>query len=182
MTRLAQQAVHCPCGCDFSIIYTASICTWMDSSSLKKLIDGTGFSRKCPNCGKIYTINTDVLINSLSGMFTISSGASPDEDKEILAQHGLIDSKGEIVDDMIERLKREIKSRPSNFWNHPPSHAPRPPANLDSSINASPGPPPPPPPRLATPGDEVMDELNHIFGNKIKKDEPEEENKDKNQK
>lgn len=98
MTRIAQTEISCPCGNRFDATYYASINTFLGGEGLiERLLNGTLYNFQCKKCGKIIHLSTKIIISSISGMITISTGLDPESIREILIRRGFIDSDGNIL-------------------------------------------------------------------------------------
>jgi len=96
MTSLSRFVLNCPkCDTEFSVIYFLSLNTWMDPSSAKDFLDGKGYYFKCPSCDQNIRLVTEVLVNTLRGMFNISTNASREEKLLLYKQYGLLDENNE---------------------------------------------------------------------------------------
>ncbi|MHA1111426.1 MAG: CpXC domain-containing protein [Promethearchaeota archaeon] len=96
MTQLSHRTLNCPkCNTSFSIVYNASINTWMDPLLAKDFLEGKGYVFTCPSCNQNIRLVTTIIVNAQKGMFSISTDSSEEERKNLYQQYGLINEKGE---------------------------------------------------------------------------------------
>ena len=96
MTQLSRRTLNCPkCNTSFSIVYYASINTWMDPLLAKDFLEGKGYIFTCPSCNQNIRLVTSIIVNAQKGMFSISTDASEEERKNLYQQYGLLNENGE---------------------------------------------------------------------------------------
>lgn len=97
MTQLRQRNLGCPkCSNSFSIVYYASINTWMNPKKAQEFLEGKGYVFKCLECGQGIQLVTTIIISGRKGMFNISSDASIEERHRLFQEWGMIDEDGKI--------------------------------------------------------------------------------------
>ncbi|MHA1961273.1 MAG: CpXC domain-containing protein [Candidatus Thorarchaeota archaeon] len=90
--------VVCPnCNEQFTIIYPASICTWLNPDLVSQLLKPEGFSQKCEKCEGRIVLTGRILVNAPTGMFWIDIGLDMESRKRILLRHRVIDRDGTIL-------------------------------------------------------------------------------------
>jgi hypothetical protein len=111
MTQLSQKIIKCPnCGVENSILYYASINTFLDTDGnlISKLLDGTLNTSKCKNCGKKVRLAVDVLISAPKGMFYINPKNNIEYKKNKLQSYGVMSEKGVVLTGIVSQFK-EVK-------------------------------------------------------------------------
>ena len=101
MTRLTNTEINCPrCEQSFSVVWEASINTWLNPELIQKLLDDK-YYYNCPNCKKQIHLVTKILINCPKGMFWISNDEELVSKKRILQDYNVIDEEGKILKPII---------------------------------------------------------------------------------
>lgn len=112
MTRLSRQTLTCPkCNTSFSVVYYASINTWMNPSQAKEFLDGKGYVYNCPSCNQSIRLVYQIIINALKGMFTVSTDASKEERIAKYREFGLLENNNEFKDPQLEWLRQQLTKR-----------------------------------------------------------------------
>ena len=97
MTRLTNTEINCPrCEQSFSVVWEASINTWLNPELIQKLLDDK-YYYNCPNCKKQIHLVTKILINCPKGMFWISNDEELEIKRKILKDYNVIDEEGKII-------------------------------------------------------------------------------------
>ena len=101
MTQLQQRNLCCPkCSNSFSIIYYASINTWMDPKKAGEFLEGKGYEFTCPECGQGIRLVTTIIISARKGMFNISTDASIEERRRLFLEWSIINEDGKFNDSL----------------------------------------------------------------------------------
>ncbi len=111
MTRLSTVNITCPCGNNFTVVYEASINTWLSSSLIEDFLNGKLYRYQCKKCGKVIQLVTKILINAPSGMLWISTDEDPETLRKIFKDRGIIDENGKAIDAMEERFIKLAEER-----------------------------------------------------------------------
>ena len=99
MTQLQRRNLGCPkCSNSFSIVYYASINTWMNPKKAEEFLEGKGFVFICPECGQRIRLVTTIIISGRKGMFNISTDASIEERRRLFLEWDIIEEDGKIKD------------------------------------------------------------------------------------
>ncbi len=104
--------INCICGNSYNVDYISDINTWagrnLHNELIKKLIDGTNYTFKCPKCHNLNKISKKVLIIYPEGKFWVPTNENPNKIKKILTNFGVLEENGSIVDGFVKMfLKRE---------------------------------------------------------------------------
>ncbi|UCE10303.1 MAG: hypothetical protein JSW61_15235 [Candidatus Thorarchaeota archaeon] len=98
LTTLQSIQLVCPnCSTQLSIVYPASICTWLNPDMVRQLLTREGFSQQCEGCGSAIHLQGHILVNAPSGMFWMDLGLDMESRRRILFQNRVIDDKGNVV-------------------------------------------------------------------------------------
>lgn len=112
MTRLSSVTLNCNCGNSLNVVYEASINLWLSRHLIRNFLNGKLYKYSCKNCGKLIRLVTEVLINTPSEMFWISTGEEPESLRKILKKHGVIDDdEGKVIDPLEQKLLRWSQER-----------------------------------------------------------------------
>ncbi|MBN2155602.1 MAG: hypothetical protein JW776_06140 [Candidatus Lokiarchaeota archaeon] len=114
MTQLQKRTISCPkCDESFSVVYYASITSWMDPALTQDFLDGKRYHFACPSCGQNIRLVTKVIINAPKGMFTISTDTSREEKIARYKEFGLLDEKDNVKDTQQEWLLHQLTKNKS---------------------------------------------------------------------
>lgn len=80
----------------------------MDPTLAKDFLEGKGYTFICPSCNQNIRLVTTIIINTLKGMFNISTDSSKEERKTLYAHYGLLTDTGEFGNPQEEWLLHQF--------------------------------------------------------------------------
>ncbi len=83
----------------------------MDPTLAKDFFEGKGYIFTCPSCNQNIRLVTTIIINTLRGMFSISTDSSEEERKNLYDHYGLLTDTGEFGNPQEEWLLRQFAEK-----------------------------------------------------------------------